>query len=218
MVDMKIGVLGSGIVGRTLGAGFVKHGHQVKLGTRDPLDKDVAAWLAANSGATAGTFADAASYGELLLVAVKGQIVDKVIELAKAENFTGKTVIDANNPIADAPPVKGVVAFTTGPNESLGEKIQALIPKAHVVKAFNSVGSALMVNPHFEQGTPSMFLCGDDDGAKAQVSEIIRQFGWEPVDCGGIIASRAIEPLCMLWLIPGFLKNQWTHAFKLLTH
>ena len=187
------------------------------MGTRDPKDKDVADWLAKNSGASVGGFADAAAFGEVLLVAVKGQIVDKVIALAKPENFAGKTVIDANNPIADAPPVQGVVSFTTGPNESLGEKIQALIPKAHVVKAFNSVGSGLMVNPKFEQGTPTMFFCGDDDGAKAKVAEIIRQFGWEPWDCGGIIASRALEPLCMLWLIPGFLRNQWTHAFKVLT-
>lgn len=214
---MRIGVLGSGIVGRTLGAGFIKHGHQVKLGTRDPLDEEVRNWITANPGATAGTFAEAAAYGEMLLLAAKGSIVDKVIELSKPENFSGKTVIDANNPIADGPPVQGVLPFTTGPNESLGEKIQAMIPKAHVVKAFNSVGSALMVNPHFEQGTPSMFLCGDDEGAKAQVSRIIQQLGWEPVDCGGIIASRAIEPLCMLWLIPGFLRNQWTHALKLLT-
>ena len=210
-------MLGSGIVGRTLGAGFIKHGHQVKLGTRDPLDEEVRNWITANPGATAGTFAEAAAYGEMLLLAAKGSIVDKVIELSKPENFSGKTVIDANNPIADGPPVQGVLPFTTGPNESLGEKIQAMIPKAHVVKAFNSVGSALMVNPHFEQGTPSMFLCGDDEGAKAQVSRIIQQLGWEPVDCGGIIASRAIEPLCMLWLIPGFLRNQWTHALKLLT-
>ena len=195
----------------------MKHGHAVMIGTRDPKDKEVADWLASNSGAKAGTFADAASFGEVLLLAVKGQFVERVIELAKPENFTGKTLIDANNPIADGPPVQGVVPFTTGPNESLGERIQALIPKAHVVKAFNSVGSALMVNPHFEQGTPSMFFCGDNDGAKAQVSGIIRQFGWEPFDCGGIIASRAIEPLCMLWLIPGFSRNEWTHAFKVLT-
>jgi len=214
---MKIGVLGSGIVGRTLGAGFLKHGHAVMLGTRGPKGQEVADWMAANPGAKAGTFAEAAAFGELLLLAVKGKVVESVVDLAKPENFAGKTVIDANNPIADSPPVQGVMPFTTGPAESLGESIQALIPKAHVVKAFNSVGSALMVNPHFEQGTPTMFLCGDNDGAKAQVSGIIRQLGWEPYDCGGIIASRAIEPLCMLWLIPGFLRNEWTHAFKLLT-
>lgn len=187
------------------------------MGTRDPNDGDVKGWLQKNPGAKAGSFADAAAFGELLLLAVKGQIVDKVIALAKPENFAGKTLIDVNNPIADTPPVQGVIAFTTGPNESLGEKIQALLPKAHVVKAFNSVGSGLMVNPHYEQGTPTMFFCGDNEGAKAKVADLIRQFGWEPLDCGGIVASRALEPLCMLWLIPGFLRNQWTHAFKLLT-
>jgi predicted dinucleotide-binding enzyme len=144
--------------------------------------------------------------------------VDKVIELAGPSNLAGKTVIDTTNPIADAPPVNGVLPYTTGPNESLGEKIQAMLPQSHVVKAFNSVGNARMVNPQFEQGTPTMFLCGDNDGAKAQVSEIVRQFGWEPFDCGGIIAARALEPLCMLWCIPGFVRNQWTHAFKVLTH
>jgi len=85
------------------------------------------------------------------------------------------------------------------------------------VKAFNSVGAGRMVNPKFEQGTPTMFFCGDNEAAKVKVAEVIRQFGWEPFDCGGIIASRVLEPLCMLWCIPGFLNNQWTHAFKLLT-
>jgi 8-hydroxy-5-deazaflavin:NADPH oxidoreductase len=109
-----------------------------------------------------------------------------------------------------------VLQFTTGPNESLGEQVQALLPDAYVVKAFNSVGSGRMINPSFEQGTPTMFYCGDSEGAKGQVAEIIKQFGWEPFDCGGIIASRALEPLCMLWCIPGFTRGQWTHAFKLL--
>ena len=125
--------------------------------------------------------------------------------------------MDTSNPIADAPPVKGVLQYTTGLNESLAEKIQALAPKSHVVKAFNSVGNARMVNPHFEQGMPTMFYCGDNDGAKAQVAEIIQQFGWEPFDCGALAAARALEPLCMLWCIPGFLRNQWTHAFKVVT-
>jgi 8-hydroxy-5-deazaflavin:NADPH oxidoreductase len=215
---MKVGILGSGIVGQVLGSGFVKHGHQVMMGTREPDAKEVGEWLNKTVGASAGSFADAARFGELLVLAVLGRIVDKVIELAGRENFTGKTVIDATNPLADSPPVSGVLRYTTGPNDSLGEKIQSLIPQAHVVKAFNSVGNTRMVNPHFEQGVPTMFMCGDNDAAKAQVGEIIRQFGWEPFDCGGIIAARALEPLCMLWCIPGFLRNQWTHAFKVLTH
>ena len=215
---MKVGILGSGLVGQTLGAGFVKHGHQVFMGTRNPDDEDVRKWVAATKGASAGTFAEAAAFGELLVLVVLGRIVDKVIELAKPENFAGKVVIDATNPLADAPPVNGVLVYTTGPNESLGEKLQKMIPKAHVVKSFNSVGAAHMVNPHYEQGTPTMFLCGDDEGAKAKVSDVIRQFGWEPFDCGGIMSSRALEPLCILWCLPGFLRNQWTHAFKVLTH
>jgi predicted dinucleotide-binding enzyme len=215
---MRVGVFGSGIVGQTLGAGFVKHGHQVMMGTRTPLDQEVQDWLAKTPGAAAGTFAEAARFGELVVLAVLGRVVDKVVQLAGPENLTGKTVIDTTNPIAEAPPVNGVLQFTTGPNESLGEKVQALLPRAHVVKAFNSVGSVRMVDPHYEQGTPTMFLCGDDEAAKAQVGEIIGQFGWEPFDCGGILAARALEPLCMLWCIPGLLHDQWTHAFKVLTH
>jgi len=215
---MKVGVLGSGIVGQVLGGGFAKHGHQVMMGTRNPNDPDVQKWLGETPAASAGTFADAARFGELLVLAVAGRAVESAIALAGPGNFAGKTLINVNNPISDAPPVNGVLQFTTGPNESLGEKVQTLIPQAHVVKAFNSVGNALMINPHFEQGTPTMFLCGDNEAAKAQVSEIIRQFGWEPFDCGGIVASRALEPLCMLWCIPGLLRNQWTHAFKVLTH
>jgi len=214
---MKVAVLGSGIVGQVLSSGFVKHGHQVMMGTRHPNADDVRKWLAQTSGASAGTFADAARFGEVIVLAVLGRIVDKVIELAGPNNFVGKTVIDATNPLADAPPVNGVLQFFTGPNESLGEKVQGLLPKAHVVKAFNSVGNNRMVNPQFKQGVPTMFFCGDNEAAKSQVSEIIRQFGYEPFDCGGIIASRALEPLCMLWCIPGFLRNQWTHAFMVLT-
>jgi predicted dinucleotide-binding enzyme len=215
---MKVGVLGSGVVGQVLGAGFAAHGHQVMMGTRDPKAEQVKNWIAKTKNASAGTFVEAAKFGDLVVLAVLGRAAENAIKLAGAANLTGKTVIDTTNPISDAPPIKGVLQFSTGPNESLGEKIQSLIPRANVVKAFNSVGSVRMVNPKFEQGTPTMFLCGDSDAAKKQASDVIRQFGWEPFDCGGIIASRALEPLCMLWCIPGILKNQWTHAFKVLTH
>jgi 8-hydroxy-5-deazaflavin:NADPH oxidoreductase len=187
------------------------------LGTRDPKKKEIQDWVRQTAGAEAGTFEEAARFGEMIVLAALGRAVENIIELARQENFVGKIVIDATNPLADEPPVNGVLKYTTGPNESLGERIQAKIPAAYVVKAFNSVGNPLMVNPKFSEGTPTMFLCGNSDDAKAQVSAIVRQFGWDPYDCGSIVSARAIEPLCMLWCIPGFLRNDWQHAFKLLT-
>ncbi len=214
---MKVGIIGSGTVGQTLATGFGKHGHQVMLGTRDPRKKEVQQWLSANPGAAAGTFEQTAKFGELIVVATLGRAAEEAVTLAGTSNLAGKVVMDTTNPLSDEPPVEGVLRFTTGPNESLAEKIQARIPQSRVVKAFNSVGAARMVNPKFQQGTPTMFICGDDAAAKATVSEVATQFGWEPFDCGGLIAARALEPLCMLWCIPGFLRNQWTHAFKVLT-
>jgi 8-hydroxy-5-deazaflavin:NADPH oxidoreductase len=214
---MKVGVLGSGTVGQTLGAGFLKHAYQVMLGTRDPKKPDVQKWVRDTPGATAGTFQETVRFGELIVLATLGRVVENVIDLAGPNNFTAKPVIDATNPLSDDPPVEGVLQVTTGPNESLAEKIQAKIPGAYVVKAFNSVGAARMINPQYKQGIPTMFICGNNAEAKAKVSEVIKQFGWEPFDCGTIISARAIEPLCILWCIPGFQKNRWTHAFKLLT-
>ncbi|HEX3744575.1 MAG TPA: NAD(P)-binding domain-containing protein [Bryobacteraceae bacterium] len=214
---MKIGVIGSGTVGKTLAAGFLRHGHQAMLGTRDPHKPEIAQWLRSTPGATAGTFEQAAQFGEMVVLATLGRAAEEAIRLAGIANFAGKTVMDTTNPIAEAPPVDGILSYFTGPNDSLGERIQALAPQAHVVKAFNSVGAGKMVNPAFTQGKPTMFLCGDHAGAKSAVSEIAAQFGWTPYDCGGIVASRAIEPLCVLWCSRGFQHNQWDHAFALLT-
>jgi 8-hydroxy-5-deazaflavin:NADPH oxidoreductase len=213
---MKIGIIGSGIVGQTLAAGFLKHGHQAMLGTRDPQKPEVQQWLKEHNGAQVGTFEETARYGELVVLATAGSAAESAIALAGPENLAGKVVIDTTNPISGAP-VEGVLPFTTGPNESLGEKVQAAAPKSLVVKAFNSVGAVNMIDPHYEQGTPTMFLCGNDAGARAKVGEIVKQFGWEPFDCGGIAAARALEPLCILWCLPGFLRGQWNHAFKVLT-
>jgi predicted dinucleotide-binding enzyme len=214
---MKIGILGSGTVGQTLASGFLKHGREAMLGTRDPQKPDVQKWLRGTPGGQAGTFEQAAAFGELVVLATKGTAAESALEMAGAGNLAGKTILDATNPIADKPPVDGILQFTTGPNESLAEKLQEKFSRSHVVKAFNSVGAVRMINPHYEQGTPSMFYCGNDAGAKAQVAEIIQLFGWEPIDCGTIIAARALEPLCILWCSRGFQHNQWTHAFKLLT-
>ena len=158
---MKAGVLGSGIVGRVLGSGLLKHGYDAMLGTRDTKKTEVQDWLRENPAAKAGTFAEAAKFGEIIVLATLGEAALNAVELAGPANLSGKTVIDTTNPISSTPPVEGVLQFTTGPNESLAEKIQARIPEANVVKAFNSVGNSFMVNPRFEQGTPTMFLCGN---------------------------------------------------------
>ena len=213
---MKIGVIGSGTVGQVLAEGFLKHGHQVMLGTRDPRKPEVQKWLREHPGGQAGTFDEAARFAELAVLATLGSAAENAIALAGPDHLAGKVLIDTTNPIAGAP-VDGVLPFTTGPNESLGEKVQAAAPKCRVVKAFNSVGAVHMIDPHYEQGTPTMFLCGNDGDAKSQVSEILRQFGWEPFDCGSITSSRALEPLCILWCLPGFLRGQWSHSFKVLT-
>ncbi len=211
---MKVGILGSGDVARTLASGFLKHGHQVTLCSRTP-DK-LADWAAKNPAAKTGTFAEAAAFGEMVVLAVKGSVAAEALRLAGAENLAGKAVADACNPIADAPPVHGVLPFFTTYNESLMEQLQNEFSAANFVKVFNSVGAAGMVNPDFSGTRPTMFICGDSEAAKKQVSEILDQFGWETADMGGAEAARAIEPLCMLWCIPGFLRNEWTHAFKLL--
>jgi predicted dinucleotide-binding enzyme len=150
-----------------------------------------------------------------VVLAVKGTAAEGAVDLC-AGALDDKTVIDATNPIADAPPANGVLSFFTGPNDSLMERLQKRAAKAHFVKAFSSVGNARMVNPDFGGAKPTMFICGNHGGAKEQVRAILTQFGWETEDMGGVESARAIEPLCMLWCIPGFLRNQWTHAFKLL--
>ncbi|AUX19935.1 DNA-binding protein [Sorangium cellulosum] len=211
----NIAVLGSGIVGQVLADGFLKHGHSVMRATRQP--SKLATWKAdAGPRASVGTFADAARFGELVVLAVKGTAAEEAIDLAGPEALAGKTVIDATNPIADEPPVNGVLKFFTGPNESLLERLARRAPDARFVKAFSSVGSVWMVNPDFGGVRPTMFICGDHAGAKREVEAILDAFGWEAEDMGGQEAARAIEPLCMLWCIPGLLHNRWTHAFKLL--
>jgi len=211
---MKVGILGSGAVAQSLASGFLKHGHAAILGTRQP--SKLADWRAKNPKATVGSFADAAAFGELLVLAVKGTVAAEALRAAGPANLAGKTVIDATNPIADAPPVNGVLKYFTSLDHSLMERLQREFPAARFVKAFNSVGAALMVNPQFKDGKPTMFICGNDEAAKKAVSGILDQFGWETADMGNAEAARAIEPLCILWCIPGFLRQEWTHAFKLL--
>lgn len=208
--EMNVGILGSGIVAQTLGAGFIRHGHAVMLGTRDAAKLND--WAKA-AGASVGSFGDAGAFGELLVLAVKGSAAEDALRMAGA-GLAGKVVIDTTNPIAPTPPVNGVLSFFTTLEDSLMERLQRAHPDARFVKAFNSVGSGRMVNPSYADGQPTMFMCGNDDAAKAVVGKILEAFGWDVLDLGQAEAARAIEPLCILWCIPGFLKNEWTHAFK----
>jgi hypothetical protein len=211
---MKIGILGSGDVGKTLAGGFLKHGHTVTIGTRTP--EKLKEWGQKNPGGQISSFEGAAKSSELVVLAVKGTVAGDALLGAGAANLAGKVVIDATNPIEDAPPVNGVLKFFTDLNESLMERLQREFPSVRFVKAFNSVGLGCMVNPQFKGGPPSMFICGNDEEAKKALTGILTQFGWETADMGKAEAARAIEPLCMLWCIPGFLRNDWVHAFKLL--
>lgn len=213
---MKIGIIGSGAVGQTLGAAFLSEGHDVMLGTRDTDKKEVKKWKQENVGGQAGTFEAAARYGEILVLAVAGRVAESAVQQAGPANFDGKVVIDTTNPIEGVSPEHGVLKYFTDLNDSLMEKTQRLIPGARLVKAFNSVGNSQMYKPKLKGGTPTMFICGDDEAAKSTVTVILADFGWEIADMGRAVAARAIEPLCMLWCIPGFLHNEWSHAFKLL--
>lgn len=211
---MRIGVLGSGDVARTLAGGFLRQGHEVLVGTRDP--SKLRDWLKANPRSSAGSFADAASFGDVLVLAVKGSVAARALRLAGTTQLVGKIVIDACNPLADQPPVNGVLRFFTSLDDSLMERLQKEFSVARFVKAFNSVGHAQMVQPQLQGGPPSMFICGNDAAAKQTVGELLRPFGWETVDMGMVESARAIEPLCMLWCIPTLRGQGSGHAFKLL--
>ena len=209
-----VGILGSGPVGKALAKGFSNKGYKVMIGTRDISRLDE--WLAENPYGKSGSFEEAAQYGELLVLAVGGIVARDVLNSSGRKNLSGKIIIDATNPISKDPPQNGVLQFFTDLNRSLMEDLQADYPDAKFVKSFNSVGNAFMVDPDFESGRPTMFICGNDPDAKNEVAGILEQFGWDYEDMGGVEAARAIEPLCILWCLPGFLRNQWNHAFKLL--
>lgn len=211
----KVAILGSGQVGDTLATGFLDDGDEVMRGSRDPAK--LAAWQEkAGARASTGTFAEAAAWGELIVLAVKGTAAENALELAGAANLAGKTVIDTTNPIDSAPPTDGVLKYFTSLDESLMERLQRRAPDAHLVKAFSCVGNALMVRPDLGGVKPTMFICGADEGAKREVTALLDRWGWETDDLGGPAAARAIEPLCILWCIPGFLRNDWSHALKML--
>jgi 8-hydroxy-5-deazaflavin:NADPH oxidoreductase len=211
----KVGIIGSGAVGQALAKGFIKHGYEVMIGTNSPAKyQDLKEKT--DSKVQVGSFNDAAKFGDIVVLATKGSVSENVVKSLNSGYLTSKTVMDATNPIADVPPVNGVVQYFTSHEESLMERLQKIVPGAHFVKAFSSIGSAFMVNPNFKDVKPTMFYCGNHDASKSEVRAILEKFGFEPEDMGKVESARAIEPLAMLWCIPGFRENKWSHAFKLL--
>ncbi len=210
---MKVGILGSGEVGLRLAEGFVATGHTVKVGSRNP-DK-IAQWATRHEGkVSTGSFSDAASFGEIVVLATLWDGTPSAIEMAGKRNFSGKVVVDVTNPLDFS---KGMPPrLAVGNNDSGGETMQRMLPDARVVKAFNIVGNAHMFKPDFPGGPPTMFICGNDEGAKKTVEEILDSFGWENVDIGGIDGARLLEPLAMLWIMHYFKTGSGNHAFKLL--
>lgn len=209
-MSVSIGVIGSGTVGQVLAAGYAKKGHAVTIGTRSP--EKLAEFGAVNPGVKVGDVAAAAA-ADVVIVAVLGHAAADAVALAGAE-LAGKVVIDACNPIA-GPPVNGFIPYFTGPNDSLMERLQKQAPAARFVKAFNSVGNALMIDPKVAGGRPTMFICGNDVAAKTTVAGLLNEVGWDAEDVGGVEMARAVEPLCQLWCATGFLGRGWNHAFKL---
>jgi hypothetical protein len=212
---MRVGILGSGEVGQALGNGFVSRGHEVKLGAREAANEKTKAWAAKHPGkGSAGTFRDAAAFGEIVVVATLWSGTEAALRLAGVENFKGKVVLDVTNPLVFEPNQPPKLAL--GNTDSGGEQVQRWLPGGRVVKVFNTVGNAHMVDPKFPGGPPDMFLCGNDAGARAATADICRAFGWNVVDIGGIEGARLLEPMCILWVKYGMLTGTFNHAFKLL--
>jgi len=213
---MNIGILGSGEVGQRLGGGFIELGHRVKIGTRDPSQEKIKEWIKkSGDSASAGTFSQAAAYGQLIVVATSWNGTLEAIRMCDPKDLVDKTVIDVTNPLDFS--AEGLPKLAVGYTDSAGEIIQRLLPEANVVKAFNTVGNPHMVHPEFPNGPPTMFICGNNDNAKKTViNEFLTKFGWESIDIGGIEGSRLLEPMAMLWITHYFQTNNGNHAFKLL--
>jgi 8-hydroxy-5-deazaflavin:NADPH oxidoreductase len=212
---MNIGILGTGDVGKTLAAGLQKPGNQVMLGSRTPQSDALEKWLSlSGKGVKAGTFADTAKFGEVVILATLWSGTGNAIALAGKENLAGNVVIDATNPLVFSPGRPPELAL--GHTDSGGEQVQRWLPGARVVKCFNMAGHAHMVNPSFPGGPPDMFICGNDAAAKVTVTSILASLGWPATDLGGIEGARLLEPLCLLWVAFGVHTGGWNHAFKML--
>jgi predicted dinucleotide-binding enzyme len=215
---MKIGILGSGEVGRRLADGCIDLDHHVMIGTRNPEKEELQNWIdnpKYKENAFVGSFAEAASFGELIVLSTLWEGTENAINLAVSSNFNDKIVVDTTNPLEfakDSPP-----KLSLGNDKSAGEIIQSLLPNSKVVKAFNIVGNPHMIHPNFPGGPPTMFICSNFRDAKdIIIQELLTPFGWDTIDLGGIEQSRLLEPLAMIWITYYIQTGSGNHAFKLL--
>jgi predicted dinucleotide-binding enzyme len=194
---MKIGVLGTGMVGQTLGAKLVAMGHDVMMGGRSAGNEKVAAFVA-KTGGKPGTFAEAAAFGEIIIHCTRGDTAIEVLRQAGAENLDGKILVDISNPLDFShgfPP-----SLSISNTDSLGELIQREFPATHVVKTLNTVTAAVMVDPAMIHGQHAVFVSGNDKHAKGKVMDLLRSLGWKEIlDLGDITSARATEQMLPLW-------------------
>jgi 8-hydroxy-5-deazaflavin:NADPH oxidoreductase len=208
---MRMGILGSGDVGKALARGFVSRGHDVIIGSREPAK--LMDFVREHPPARSGTNEEAARHGEIIVIATAFDGAKSAIDLAGVQSFAGKVVIDVTNPLRFE---QGTLSLSIGFDTSAGEQVQRWLPDAKVVKAFNTVGNNLFVDPALPGGPPTMFIAGNDDGAKRAVGDIATAFGWDVFDAGGIEASRYLEPMAMVWIEHAFRTKTRDHAFKIL--
>ena len=212
---MKVGILGSGVVGQALGKGFAALGHDVKIGTRKPEDDKLKLWIRETAGkGSVASPGEAAKFAEIAVLATAWSGTEHAIQLADPKHLAGKVVIDVTNPLKPTP--NGPPTLGVGFTDSAGEQVQRLLPQSKVVKAFNTVGNAHMFKPQFPGGPPDMFIAGNDAGARQTVADICKAFGWGVIDLGPIENARYLEPIGMAWVVHGFRTNTWNHAWKLL--
>jgi 8-hydroxy-5-deazaflavin:NADPH oxidoreductase len=212
MAEMKIGVLGAGAAGRTLARGFLGRGHPVMIGSRNPAK--LADWqVAEGRGVRSGTYAETAAFADLVVLSVLGTAAEDVLRSAGPDRLTGKVVLDASDPLDFSSGRPGLFVGTT---DSLGERLQRLVPGAFVVKGLNTVLADVMVDPSLTGGDPDMFIAGDSEEAKRTVTILLAEFGWPVVDLGGIESARWLEALSLAWVVYSHRTGKTHHAFKLI--
>lgn len=203
---MRVGVLGTGQVGKTLASGFARKGHEVLIGTRDPKGKEL-------DGIALGTMQAAAQHGDIVVFAVNGMAGLQAIKAAGPGSLGGKLVLDTTNALNPGP---HGLHLPDGMSRSLMESFQEASPTARFVKAWNCVPGIMMVDPDLPGGPGTQFVCGNDDEAKSVAQGILRDFGWGSVDIGDVTMARHIEAMALAVINHGMRSGEWAWGLKLL--